>query len=323
MYLSGPRAAEVASLPLDGVERVVVSDAVGAASAVKMCTASVYKGRVAILAQALRTAHAHGVLEHVLDDLDATGLVDPEHTGATLGKASAKAWRYVAEMEEIAATQAGVGLTPDLFRALAAVYAELSDQAISMAPEDVPDDMPLEEVLRQLSEEPQAQPAGHPGHEPGERGRAATLVVGSVGADQRGSNHRAARPPKRLRRHQPAIGVDEREAGQLVAPVEGEPREDLAAEVRRPDAVPGEAVAVVDAAAAAEDRQVRGGDVDRTAPGVRDPPAAQLREEAQQVPRAVRAASRSTSRHDSRRPPKPMRPPPQPNAIRPSRVVRR
>jgi 3-hydroxyisobutyrate dehydrogenase-like beta-hydroxyacid dehydrogenase len=152
VYLSGPRAAEVASLPLDGVERVVVSDAVGAASAVKMCTASVYKGRVAILAQALRTAHAHDVVEHVLDDLDATGLVDPEHTGATLGKASAKAWRYVAEMEEIAATQAGVGLTPDLFRALAAVYAELSDQAISMAPEDVPDDMPLEEVLRQLSE---------------------------------------------------------------------------------------------------------------------------------------------------------------------------
>ena len=248
-----------------------------------MCTASVYKGRVAILAQALRTAHAHGVLEHVLDDLDATGLVDPEHTGATLGKASAKAWRYVAEMEEIAATQAGVGLTPDLFRALAAVYAELSDQAISMAPEDVPDDMPLEEVLRQLSEGAAGPTGGHPGHEPGERGRAATLVVGSVGADQRGSNHRAARPPKRLRRHQPDRGRRAR-GGQLVAPVEGEPREDLAAEVRRPDAVPGEAVAVVDAAAAAEDRQVRGGDVDRTAPGVRDPPAAQLREEAQQVP---------------------------------------
>ena len=76
IYLSGPRAAEIAGLPLAGVELVVVGAEVGLASAVKMCTASVYKGRVALLAQALRTAHAHGVVEHVLDDLVDTGLAD-------------------------------------------------------------------------------------------------------------------------------------------------------------------------------------------------------------------------------------------------------
>jgi len=76
VYLSGPRAAEVAALPLAGVELVVVGAEVGLASAVKMCTASVYKGRVALLAQALRTAHAHGVVQHVLDDLVDTGLAD-------------------------------------------------------------------------------------------------------------------------------------------------------------------------------------------------------------------------------------------------------
>jgi 3-hydroxyisobutyrate dehydrogenase-like beta-hydroxyacid dehydrogenase len=151
LYLSGPRAAEVAALPLEGVERVVVGDKVGLASAVKMCTASVYKGRVALLTQALRTAHAHGVVEHVLDDLAATGVADRERTGSTLGSASAKAWRYVAEMEEIAATQAGAGLTPDLFRALATVYAELADRAGVGAPEDVADGVALEEVLRRLS----------------------------------------------------------------------------------------------------------------------------------------------------------------------------
>ena len=90
-----------------------------------------------------------------------------------------------------------------------------------------------------------------------------------------------------------AVGVDEREPRQLVAAVEREPREDLAAEVGRPDAVPREAEAVMHAAAAAEDRQVRGGDVDRAAPGMRDPPAAQLREEAQEaVARAAAAARR-------------------------------
>ncbi len=151
LYLSGLRADEVTALPLDGVERVVVGQAVGLASAVKMCTASVYKGRVALLAQALRTAHAHGVVEHVLDDLVATGLADRERTGTTLATASAKAWRYVAEMEEIAVTQAGAGLTPDLFRALASVYAGLAEKAGEGAPEDVPDGVPLDEVLRRLS----------------------------------------------------------------------------------------------------------------------------------------------------------------------------
>ena len=69
IYLSGPRAGEVAALPFDGVEVVVVGDEVGAASAVKMSTASVYKGSVALLTQALRAADHYGVLEHVLADL--------------------------------------------------------------------------------------------------------------------------------------------------------------------------------------------------------------------------------------------------------------
>jgi 3-hydroxyisobutyrate dehydrogenase-like beta-hydroxyacid dehydrogenase len=160
VYLSGRRAAEVAALPLDGVDRVVVSGCVGSASAVKMCTASVYKGRVALLTQALRTAHAHGVVAHVLDDLAETGAADPGRTGATLGRASAKAWRYVGEMEEIAATQEGAGLSPELFRALAKVYADLADRAVASAPEDVPDGIALATVLDRLSaREPEAETA--------------------------------------------------------------------------------------------------------------------------------------------------------------------
>ena len=153
IYLSGSRAAEVAALPLEGVERIVVGDDIGLASAVKMCTASVYKGRVALLAQAFRVAHAYGVTDHVLDDLAGTGIVTHERSGATLGKASAKAWRYVAEMEEIAATQGDAGLTPELFRAVALVYADLADRAPAAAPEDVPEDLPLQDVLARFSVE--------------------------------------------------------------------------------------------------------------------------------------------------------------------------
>lgn len=152
IYLSGRRADTVAGLPFDGVDRVVVGDEVGLASAVKMCTASVYKGRVALLAQALRTAYAHGVVEHVLDDLSDTGLARRDRTGATLAQASAKAWRYVGEMEEIAATQADAGLSPDLFHALAAVYAELAERPAAQAPEDVAEDVRLTSVLARFAE---------------------------------------------------------------------------------------------------------------------------------------------------------------------------
>jgi 3-hydroxyisobutyrate dehydrogenase-like beta-hydroxyacid dehydrogenase len=151
IYLSGSRADEVAALPLDGVERVVVGSEVGLASAVKMSTASVYKGRVAVLAQALRAAHANGVLDPVLDDLVETGLADRERTAETLARASAKAWRYVDEMRQIAATQASVGLPPELFEAFAVVYAGLAEQAVADAPEQVGGALSLVDVLERLN----------------------------------------------------------------------------------------------------------------------------------------------------------------------------
>ena len=51
-----------------GVERIAVGPEPGSASAVKMSTASVYKGTSALLARALLAASANGVLGHVLDD---------------------------------------------------------------------------------------------------------------------------------------------------------------------------------------------------------------------------------------------------------------
>jgi 3-hydroxyisobutyrate dehydrogenase-like beta-hydroxyacid dehydrogenase len=145
IYLSGPRAAEVASLPFDGIDVVVVGDEVGAASAVKMSTASVYKGTAALLAQALRAADRYGVLEHVLADLGA----DAEAAGHRITRAASKSGRYVDEMREIAAAQAAAGLDPALFEAFARVYGEIACTELGRsAPEDAGTD--LGEALRRL-----------------------------------------------------------------------------------------------------------------------------------------------------------------------------
>ena len=69
IYLSGARADELAAATPPEIDARVVGAEIGLASAVKMCTAAMYKGSTALLAHSLLTAHAHGVLPQVLDDL--------------------------------------------------------------------------------------------------------------------------------------------------------------------------------------------------------------------------------------------------------------
>ena len=96
LYLSGPRAIDIADLHWTHAKPVVVGDRIGAASAVKMSTASVYKGLMGLMAQAIRAASAHGVLEPVMADLDESFATPYE-----VALASTKAHRYVAEMREM------------------------------------------------------------------------------------------------------------------------------------------------------------------------------------------------------------------------------
>ncbi len=151
LYLSGPRAAEVAALPFEGVDRIVVGPDVGAASAVKMSTASVYKGSTAVLAQALLAAHANGVLAHVLADLRTAAPELVTNIERRLASAAAKSGRYVGEMREIASTQAAAGLTPALFEAMAEIYATLARTPLaSTAPEDLDSELELSAILDEL-----------------------------------------------------------------------------------------------------------------------------------------------------------------------------
>lgn len=152
IYLSGPRSHEIAALTAEGVSFRIVGAHVGAASAVKMSTASIYKGTNALLAQALLTAHANGVLQPVLEDLRSNwpDLVDGVEHG--LQRAAAVAQRYIGEMEEIAATQAAAGLTPALFEAVAETYRRLARSPLGQTPpEEVDPALPLVHVLESLS----------------------------------------------------------------------------------------------------------------------------------------------------------------------------
>jgi 3-hydroxyisobutyrate dehydrogenase-like beta-hydroxyacid dehydrogenase len=151
VYLSGRRADELAAAAPDRIDARVVGSEVGLASAVKMCTASVYKGFTSLLVHALVTADAHGVLPQVLDDLHDSFPRQLDHVARLVAMSATKAGRYVAEMREIAATQAAAGLTPALFDALAEVNEAIATTpAAADAPEEV-GDPELADVVARLA----------------------------------------------------------------------------------------------------------------------------------------------------------------------------
>jgi 3-hydroxyisobutyrate dehydrogenase-like beta-hydroxyacid dehydrogenase len=151
LYLSGARAPELSQLTPALLDVRVLGHEVGTASALKMCTASVYKGTVALLTHALLTARAHNVVDAVLDDLAEAYPQLVDGAAAALARAAAKSARYVPEMEEIASTQAAAGLPRELFAGMSAAYAALArTPGAQRAPEDVGDDS-LADVLTMLS----------------------------------------------------------------------------------------------------------------------------------------------------------------------------
>jgi 3-hydroxyisobutyrate dehydrogenase-like beta-hydroxyacid dehydrogenase len=123
LYLSGRQAMRVAQL-FDGspVDARIVSEQVGDASAVKATYAAWTKGSAALLLAIREVARAEGVDEHLraewresIPDLE-TRLAAAERSAA------AKGWRWVGEMEEIAAAFASAGQPDGFHRAAAEVF---------------------------------------------------------------------------------------------------------------------------------------------------------------------------------------------------------
>jgi len=126
LYLSGPRAGEVAGLfKGTALEAIVLPGAIGAASALKMAYAAWTKGSSALLI-AVRALAIHAGVDDALRaewQRSQPGL-DARSESAVAGNAR-KAWRFVGEMEEIARTFAAAGLPAGFHEACAAVYGGL------------------------------------------------------------------------------------------------------------------------------------------------------------------------------------------------------
>ena len=128
LYLSGDVAHAVADL-FDGtpVRATVLDEPAGAASALKMTFAGWTKGTAALLLTVQAAARAHGVEGALLDEWAASipELANRSRTAAR--SAATKGWRWVGEMEEIAATLASVELPAGFHQAAAEVFRRSPD----------------------------------------------------------------------------------------------------------------------------------------------------------------------------------------------------
>jgi len=110
--------AAFAGTPL---EARVIDGAVGA-SALKMTYAAWTKGSAALLLAIQATAAELGVEALLRDEWDLSLPDAPGRLEAARQAADAKAWRWVAEMREIAATFAAAGQPDGFHRAAAELY---------------------------------------------------------------------------------------------------------------------------------------------------------------------------------------------------------
>ncbi len=124
-YASGAEAGRFARLREHGLDIRLVEGGIGAASAVKMCYAALTKGLMAIASQAFASASQLGVAETLRAELATSRPWVIEEADKGLPRVPPKAYRWIAEMEEIGATFAAAGFTPDLFEAVADVYRQV------------------------------------------------------------------------------------------------------------------------------------------------------------------------------------------------------
>lgn len=127
LYLAGKEAPRVASMFSAGpLETSVIGDAVGKASALKMCYAAYTKGTTALLSAILGVAEALGVREELAHQWSRGGSDFVDQTRRRVRRSAAKAWRFVGEMEEIAATFEGAGMPKGFHTAAATVYRRIA-----------------------------------------------------------------------------------------------------------------------------------------------------------------------------------------------------
>jgi putative dehydrogenase len=127
IYVSGPHASEIAVLNEYGLEIRVLGAPVGAASALKMSYAGITKGFTALGAAMMLAATRGGAAEDLRRELAASQPALYGWLSRQTPKMYSKAYRWVAEMEEIAGFTGEDQAAGKVFAGAAEFYQRIAD----------------------------------------------------------------------------------------------------------------------------------------------------------------------------------------------------
>jgi 3-hydroxyisobutyrate dehydrogenase-like beta-hydroxyacid dehydrogenase len=140
LYLSGAAAERVKALFAGGpLEAIVLAGDLTAASAIKMSYAAWTKGSQALIMAVRALATAEGVDEALLAEWHRSQPDLPKRSENAAKGTARKAWRWVGEMDEIAATFAADGLPDGFHRAASELYRRMAIYKDAAAPPSMED----------------------------------------------------------------------------------------------------------------------------------------------------------------------------------------
>ena len=150
IYASGQHASILGELDDKGIKVPVMSGPVGRASGLKMCYAAITKGTAALYASTLMTAKSLGLFEDLVREMqDSQASMLAAMNG--VNSISARAFRWIGEMEEIAATFEHAGATPKIHLGAAETFQQIAGSSIGHERVGTVDkDRTLEQTIEKL-----------------------------------------------------------------------------------------------------------------------------------------------------------------------------
>ena len=130
-YASGPAVDRLSFLDGDGIRLVDMGPDIARAAAIKMCYAALTKGKMTLHTAVLIAGEMLGESEELHAEFAASQNADWEAMNARVPFYPCDAGRWSGEMEEIAATFGGVGVTPNRHKGAAEVFRFLDSTPIA------------------------------------------------------------------------------------------------------------------------------------------------------------------------------------------------
>lgn len=126
IYASGEAASKLAVLATYGLDIRVLTGPIGAASALKMAFAGISKGTIAIVSAMILAAERAGSADALRQELRESESALLKNMSVRVPRMYSKAWRWVAEMEEIASFAKEDAAAHDIWMGISALYDRIA-----------------------------------------------------------------------------------------------------------------------------------------------------------------------------------------------------